>query len=366
MQTGAVVAVLLFLGVPAPGAAGAPRSGAPGEPPGVEVEVRSPAEPTGTMHYVEQLAIRIGSARPLVLGGEDGFAPIPGPSFRLGGHRYLLLCWSSTGAGLQTLHALSLGVRDGGVVLADELRVRTDRPSAGLVARAEKGAGLRIGLPEPPAGFVHSADEWALEAGQGGPIDLARIRGLAFEPVRRRAADVLYTPPAGRAPFPRRVAWISIDAGGRFVLPPRGRTPESLLRALYASHEPWRGEDLLDGVGPGEEDPLARYLDGSLLRLLRSDDDCRRRTGGVGLLDFDPFLDAQDYDDAGLSRLAFEASSSRGTARCVVSFLLFSGEPQSARRLVYELVRTADGWRIRDVDYGKGRTLARILSGRCE
>lgn len=75
----------------------------------LQVRARYPRGPRGTMHFAEAITVSAPSVRPLTLKGS--FLPIPGPSFELPGSRYVLLGWSSTGAGMQSIHVYLLGVQ---------------------------------------------------------------------------------------------------------------------------------------------------------------------------------------------------------------------------------------------------------------
>ena len=163
-------------------------------------------ETTGTTHHAEKLTLSIGDATPLVLENEP---PLPGPSFQLADGRFLLLGWSSYGAGMQSIHAFVFGVRNGEVVLDRELVVTTDRVNAGVVVR-----GARIGIPEPPRDFVHNAEDWAVSHGHACPVfDLAGMRELDYEPFVKRKGDVFYKPPKQDAPFPAQVSWVDVVDG---------------------------------------------------------------------------------------------------------------------------------------------------------
>jgi hypothetical protein len=142
-------------------------------------------------------------------------------------------------------------------------------------------------------------------------------------------------------------------------------TPDSLLRRLYAAHQPWFGHDIWLDETAGTPS-LGRFLDEPLVRLFHLDDACKERTGGVGFLDFDPFLDAQDYDDLGLSELKIHCTPENKSATCEVSFQLFHDRPDSRQQLGYSLNLSPKGWRIHDIAYESGASLLGTLSRPCE
>jgi len=165
------------------------------------------------MHFAEELTLSIGSARPLTL--EGGFLPIPGPSLRLPGSRFALLGWSSTGSGMQAIHVFLLGVHDGAVRRLAYLTIETDRPNSALLVRHNPDGSLVLGLPRPPAQFLHNEDEWSLVVGPGGrTLSIAEIRRLTYKAVAVRPEDLFYSPPFQLAPRPTSVSWIAITPQG--------------------------------------------------------------------------------------------------------------------------------------------------------
>ncbi|MEO8673495.1 MAG: hypothetical protein ABI411_19450 [Tahibacter sp.] len=174
---------------------------------------RYPIEPTGTMHFAEALTLSVDPAKPLTLKGE--FLPIPGPTFRLSKDRYVMLGWSSTGSGMQTLHALLVSVADGAVGELAELSLTTDRSSAGLVVRHQPDGSLRIGMPQVSGEFLHDEEDWVLNLGANAPsFGVAEMRKFSVEAITLSDDDLFYAPPAQIAPRPTHVAWISIEPTG--------------------------------------------------------------------------------------------------------------------------------------------------------
>ena len=187
------------------------------------VAVAGPGGDTGTMHYAEGLTLTAPCARPLRLPGSapdgDTLLPLPGPSFRLPGARYLLLGWSSSGGGLQGVHALLLACGDATLRVVDRLDVVTDRAHAGLLVHQDADGNVALGLPPPPDEPVHEPEAWALShSGDASALTLDAMRRLAYVPLPPDRADPFYAPPAQLGRRPQRVAWIRVSAGG-FVLP---------------------------------------------------------------------------------------------------------------------------------------------------
>jgi hypothetical protein len=138
--------------------------------------------------------------------------------------------------------------------------------------------------------------------------------------------------------------------------------PDAPVLRLYAEHQPWKKKDVLFNAG------YERLFDASLAKLWKADNDCMARTRGVGLVDFDPVIDAQDYDDDGLHDLRITVGRKDAKAASVdVTFLLKRLAPSTKRHLVYRVVNTPEGWRIHDIEFGRKRdTLRQLLSQPCE
>lgn len=71
--------------------------------------------------------------------------------------------------------------------------------------------------------------------------------------------------------------------------------------------------------------------------------DLKEANGDVGRLDFDPYIDGQDYEVTGLTLGA--AAVTGDTAKVEVTFKNFD----SAENLMFTLVEEADGWKIDNV-----------------
>jgi len=135
--------------------------------------------------------------------------------------------------------------------------------------------------------------------------------------------------------------------------------PEALLKRLYAAHQPWAQKDVLsDGT-------LGEYFDDKIVRLVRADRECKVPDWGVGNLDFDPILDAQDYGDNGIGDLQIRRLGDGKANRFEVSFLLFPGVSKVRSRLVYSLSKSSGHWRITDIQFKSG-TLLKTLAPPCK
>lgn len=187
--------------------------------PPLKVEVTAPVPgSSGTMHFVDELRLSVGSSAPLILKSEPAsgkLIPVPGPQYRIDDSHILLLGWSSYGSGMQTIHALLVQVDNGNVTLQRELTLTTARTTSVLVVRRDGPSEIRLGVGEPDARMLGERD-WLLIFGPGSDqrLDMAQIRKLAFAAEAKRGADTLYAPPFQNARFPARVAWLSVSANG--------------------------------------------------------------------------------------------------------------------------------------------------------
>jgi len=202
---------------------GAPPKRAPSASNELVVHARYPGGDQGTTHFAEELIIAAGSAEAFHITGED--VPIPGPSFRLAGSRYVLLGWSSVGGGLQSIHAYLLAVQDGKLKRLASLKYQTDRANAGILVRRTADGSVQLGLPEPPT-QIHEPFEWSLSLGADTTVlRIGEIRRLTYEDAAPVKGDLLYSPPfeGAKVQGPSRVSWISITPNGFLVA--RGSGP---------------------------------------------------------------------------------------------------------------------------------------------
>jgi len=183
------------------------------------------------MHYAERVEIGCGQRRPLVLetDAEAGvLAPMIDRQMPTGSQRAMLVGWSSQGAGMQTIHALLVKAGAERVVLEDQLRLTTDRTSAGVVLLTTAKA-VRIGIFEPGR-EVHNPDDWELSFGKVN-LDLRATRMLQYTPsAGTDASSVLYRPPlhVGMVGVMKPIAWILVDESGfRLEVPAKAEQPDS-------------------------------------------------------------------------------------------------------------------------------------------
>ncbi len=110
-------------------------------------------------------------------------------------------------------------------------------------------------------------------------------------------------------------------------------TPKSLLEALYTPYK----SDTFDWDKWDE----AQFRTKALNALF--DKDAKEADGDVGRLDFDPYIDGQDYQ---ITDLVFHDAVITGdTAKVEVTFKNFD----TSEDLMFTLVKEADGWKVDDV-----------------
>ncbi len=129
------------------------------------------------------------------------------------------------------------------------------------------------------------------------------------------------------------------------------RSPESLVRALYASQLTGRSPFREPG---GEGDFFTPDLSALIAR------EAETEPGLVGRLDFDPLFDSQDPDARHLvvEPIKMAADGQRAEVRAVF-------EDGGVRTVVrFELRRGEDGWRISDIHGPRSGSLVRLLGGK--
>ncbi|MFG1428765.1 DUF3828 domain-containing protein [Roseixanthobacter glucoisosaccharinicivorans] len=127
------------------------------------------------------------------------------------------------------------------------------------------------------------------------------------------------------------------------------QTPDAVVRALYQHYFETAPET---AVSFDYNDPATTkaYFDPALAKLLVAD--AKR---DAPRLDFDPFIDGQDFE---LSPITYQTKNvSRSEALVTAQFLNFD----ETKSIVYKVVRTGAGWRIADVQWGGGRETLRAL-----
>ncbi len=139
------------------------------------------------------------------------------------------------------------------------------------------------------------------------------------------------------------------------------------MRSVYAQHRPAKNA----GLKLCDRKTVSQYFDTRLTELLLKDCACARRTREVCALDWDPFYDAQDFeegdpaprtrrvDDKGSVRLEVTIPSQKP----VTLFYYFSKASRRAPAAKDATRQTVDDWRITDIRSAVNRwALREVLS----
>jgi hypothetical protein len=134
-----------------------------------------------------------------------------------------------------------------------------------------------------------------------------------------------------------------------------GDGPEEVIRALYNAHRPWEHKSL----NLRDRAVLSKYFSPELTKLFlknaQLERDCPK--GDLCGLDFDPILDAEDFDDHLNFNLRITEAIPPQTGRFEARFKLFNEDkPEYERVFVFQLVQLKNGWRIDDIVYPNDNT----------
>jgi hypothetical protein len=113
---------------------------------------------------------------------------------------------------------------------------------------------------------------------------------------------------------------------------------------VTAIYNAYKGKDA-KGVPLGNERIIRRYFEPTLAAAMAKDQKAAARRNEVGLLDFDPFLEAQDWDVGAFDIAVSDAAV--GTAKATVKFVN-QGE---AMTVVLDLVQVKNDWRVYDITW---------------
>ena len=128
----------------------------------------------------------------------------------------------------------------------------------------------------------------------------------------------------------------------------------AFITAIYDSY---KGKDA-KGTPLDSDRTIRRYFEPKLASLMASDQKAAARRNEVGALDFDPFLDAQEWDVTRFDIVVSDAAV--GKAQATVKFVNL-GESIT---VVLDLVQVRNAWRIYEITWqqnGKTETLRKIF-----
>lgn len=127
--------------------------------------------------------------------------------------------------------------------------------------------------------------------------------------------------------------------------------PEAVVKDLYRVHNNGRGH-FFEKQGRKQQQ---RFFDSGLAALIWKNLS-ETPAGEVGNLDFDPLFNAQEVS---ITKLRVGAAVLDGDSATVpVTFMNFDQKV----RIEFRLVNTKAGWKVSNIDYGRGSDLVAILS----
>jgi Protein of unknown function (DUF3828) len=132
----------------------------------------------------------------------------------------------------------------------------------------------------------------------------------------------------------------------------------SALAFVTDIYNGYKGKDSRGRALDGEA-VIRRYFEPSLAALMIKDQKLAAKRGEVGALDFDPFVDAQDWDISAFDIAV--ADTAPGRAGATVKFTNL-GKPST---VLLDLVAVKNEWRIRDITWqtdGKQRTVRGVYA----
>ncbi|MFA6954812.1 MAG: hypothetical protein WC538_02950 [Thermoanaerobaculia bacterium] len=155
------------------------------------------------------------------------------------------------------------------------------------------------------------------------------------------------------------VSFLCLVPAVAILAAPAPATPEELVRLVYADHQPWAGK----AIAWEDSAVLAKYCDASLVELFKKDGEYSARMQEVGCLDGDPFLDAQDYDEKGITPPKIRKVKGKSGDLYEVTFTGLSDAWKNWNvRLQYDVRKTPEGWRIHDIIFKNGDSLRKIFA----
>lgn len=132
-------------------------------------------------------------------------------------------------------------------------------------------------------------------------------------------------------------------------------TARGFVTAIYDAYKGKNG----NGVALNDARTIRRYFEPSLATLLAKDQSGAARRNEVGKLDFDPFVDGQDWDITTVNIAMTDAAADRTTATVDLNNF---GKPST---VVLDLTKVKNDWRINDITWnhdGKTATLRGLFA----
>ena len=144
--------------------------------------------------------------------------------------------------------------------------------------------------------------------------------------------------------MPTRRSLLFILCAGPFALGARPAiaADASALAFVTSIYDAYKGKDS-KGIPLDSARTVRRYFEPLLAALINKDRAIAARRGEVGLLDGDPFIDAQDWEIANVDIAMRDTAP--GKASATVKYTNF-GKPSA---VVLDLVKIKNDWRVSDI-----------------
>jgi Protein of unknown function (DUF3828) len=151
--------------------------------------------------------------------------------------------------------------------------------------------------------------------------------------------------------MPTRRSLLFILGAGLFALPgwPTIAADASALEFVTAIYDAYKGKDA-KGVPLDSARTVRRYFEPSLAALINKDRAIAARHRDVGLLDGDPFIDAQDWEIGSFDIAVRDTAPGKASATVTFTNL---GKPST---VVLDLVKIKNDWRIGDIAWQRDET----------
>jgi len=129
---------------------------------------------------------------------------------------------------------------------------------------------------------------------------------------------------------------------------------KAFLEKIYAAYKGKSSK----GVSLDSDAKMRSYFEPSLAALMIKDRKAAAKSGDVGALDGDPFVNGQDWEIAGPVDVSVE-DITPDRAKATAKFTNIK-MPQT---VLYDLVKLKDGWRIADITWPENPKDAQTLRG---
>lgn len=143
-------------------------------------------------------------------------------------------------------------------------------------------------------------------------------------------------------------------------------TPQAFLDSIYKRYETAQGS-----VDISSASKAAHYFTPAVTKLIAKDFAESKKKNEVGRLDFDPFINGQDWTPTKIEVKVAEVKGTTGVkpGQAIGTARFTPPDAKEARSVILDLVKTSAGWRIADIrweGFGEGtpESLVKILTAK--